>query len=218
MKLMCGGGSLLFKKLITNVKWKGNSPICIFMAWMSNESRSEIDWHWAVCGESLFWQPTNGNCLLTDIFSGSRIMSLRVSCIDFGWHFWTALIRNLHHFVAHVVVCTLPLLLILLKHSAVLVPAMGGHVCSVPQRWACVLLFPPCGQRAERWQTIFECPGRSNDASEFMKMLLRRPQHDGKIPRRHVVMDCAICPQTLMTSVTALRGKQNGVAGDPHFD
>lgn len=45
MKLMCGGrGPLLFKKLITNVKWKGNAPICIFMAWISNESHVDVDW------------------------------------------------------------------------------------------------------------------------------------------------------------------------------
>lgn len=101
------------------------------MAWLSNESHVDVDW------QGFLPPHANGNCLLTDIFSRTKIMSLKVFFIDFGRRFWIALIHTFHHFASHILShAPLKWPPCLCHCSVMLLPAATGSVHFVLNRGA----------------------------------------------------------------------------------
>lgn len=107
----------------------------------------------------------HADCLLTDVFSHVKIMSVEIFFIDFRGRFWTVLMYNLHHFTSHI-----------LNHT----PPASSSVCAIVQTfrnapscsdWTHPLLFEPRGLHAWRWKKHFQVSRTFQWCHKFMKML-----------------------------------------------
>lgn len=154
----------------------------------------------------LLWQHANGNCLLTDIFSRSKIS-------PFHW-FWMALLNSTYPYFPSFCLpysrpCTLNI-------AAVLVPLFSNAPscsdCTCPRLF---FFCKPEGGTPGDEKNNTKVSRTFQWCHKFMKMLFRElfwPQHDGKIPWGYLVMDCTMRPQIHATSVTTREGKQDGGA------
>lgn len=108
----------------------------------------------------LLWQHANGNCLLTDIFSRSKIS-------PFHW-FWMALLNSTYPYFPSFCLpysqpCTLNI-------AAVLVPLFSNAPSCSDCTCPCLFFF--VSQRAARLETkktIPKYPGHSNDATNLWR-------------------------------------------------